>query len=315
MVMRSYQLNKVSQNATTGFWSWRSGKYKNRITKAVVVSLFLLPAAINIVVFRYYPLFKAVSVSTRSYSLLGGDKGSVGLSNYIQAFGDPAFLQSLLVTLNFVLIRVPSLILLGLAIALLLQSSSKTNNFLRTVVLLPTVTSIIVVSVIWTLIYNPSSGLLNSILDVFGLGPFRYLSSQENALPAVAIVTIWKDIGLSMLILLAALQNVPDEIIESAKVEGARYFQILYHVILPTIRPAILLVIVTLTVSSFQLFAPVYAMTQGGPGGTTRITVYYIYQQAFRYNDLGYANALSVLLLLVLVVISSLQFLALRTDR
>ena len=311
--MRFSLLNRLSQTVMTRKWSWQFGSKRSK--SAITVVLFLLPAAFNILIFRYFPLFKALSVSTRQFSLLGGDKGYVGFDNYIQAFGDPAFVQSLWVTLNFVLIRVPTLIIFGLAIALLLQSSTKTNNFLRTVVLLPTVTSIIVVSVIWTLIYNPSSGLLNGLLSIFGLGPYRYLSNQTNVLPAVAVVTIWKDLGLSMLMLLAALQNVSVEIIESAKVEGATDLQALYHVILPSIRPAILLVAVTMTVSSFQLFAPIYAMTQGGPAGATRISVYYIYQQAFRYNDVGYASALSILLLVILIIVSSFQFIALKSDQ
>jgi ABC-type sugar transport system permease subunit len=313
MATRPIRIHRSNKVAMARKWPWQLSRKQLNIS--LVVLLFLLPSAINIIFFRYFPLIKALLVSTRELSLLGGDKGSVGLTNYIHAFNDPAFSQSLWVTMKFVLIRVPSLILLGLAIALLLQSSTRINNFLRTVVLLPTITSIIVVSVIWTLIYNPSSGLLNGFLAIFGEGPFRYLSDKTNALPAVAIVTIWKDIGLSMLMLLAALQNIPDEILESAKVEGASYLQTLYYIIVPTILPAILLVAVTMTVSSFQLFAPIYAMTQGGPAGTTRISVYYIYQQAFRYNDVGYASALSILLLVILIIVSGFQFIALKSDR
>lgn len=296
--------------AARRLWQWKDRKLK----KFLLVFLFLLPAGFNIVIFRYLPLVRAIEVSTKDYSLLRGDNGFVGFEHYINAFADPNFIQSLAVTLKFVVIRVPLLVILGLAVAVFLQESSRLNNTLRTIVLLPTVTSIIVVSVLWTLIYNPSAGLLNGMLDVFGLGPFSYLSDYNNALPAVAIMTIWKDLGLTMLILLAALQNVSVELLESAEVEGAGKFRAFWHITLPTIKPSILLVVVTMTVSSFQLFAPVFAMTQGGPGGTTRISVYYIYQQAFRYSDVGYASALSVMLLILLLMISVFQFVALRSD-
>ncbi len=280
--------------------------------KYLIAFLFILPALINFTVFRYIPIIASIRASLYQYSLLGGYGDFIGLAHYRRMLNDNVFWQSMWVTVQFVIYKVPLQIFLSLALALLLQRETRSAGIVRSAILTPMVTSIIVVSIIWAMMYHSSYGLIQSMLNAVGIPNQAFLSDPERALPAITFMMIWKDIGFSLIILLAGLKGIPDTYYEAALVDGANKWQALWNVTIPLLRPVLMFVVVTQTVFSFQVFVPIYQMTKGGPLNSTKAMVYYIYQQGFRFQDMGYASALSVVTLALLLIVSFVQMRWLR---
>jgi multiple sugar transport system permease protein len=285
-----------------------------RRRRMLVALLFVLPALINFLIFRYIPIYDAFVASMYKYSLLGGFGDFVGAQNYTRMLTDPVFWRSLQATVLFVLYKVPLQIILSLALAAFLQRQTFGSAVVRSAILTPMVCSVIIISILWAMMYNSQQGLFQSILVAFGVPKINFLSSVERALPAVSVMMIWKDIGFSFIILLAGLKGIPDMYYEAAIVDGANRWQLFWNVTLPLLRPVLMFVIVTQTVFSFQVFVPVYQMTQGGPLDSTKVIVYYIYQQGFRFQDMGYASAISIVTLVMLLIISWFQMRVLRSE-
>ena len=284
---------------TQGLLSWRR-------RQLLLAFLFVLPALINFTVFRYVPIAAAVRSSLYQYSLLGGYGDFVGLDQYVRMISDPTFWNSLKVTVLFVLYKVPIQIVLSLALAMLLQRETIGAGIVRSAILTPMVTSVIVVSIIWAMMYHSQQGLIQSLLNAVGLPRQAFLSDADRALPAITAMMIWKDLGFSLIILLAGLKAIPHEYHEAALVDGANAWQAFRRITIPLLMPVLMFVVVTQAVFSFQVFVPVYQMTKGGPLDSTKVLVYYIYQQGFRFQDMGYASALSVVTLGILIVVSYL---------
>jgi ABC-type sugar transport system permease subunit len=285
-----------------------------RRRQLIAAFLFVLPALINFAIFRYIPIFNALIASLYQYSLLGGYGDFIGAQNYIRMLSDPVFWRSLQATVLFVLYKVPMQIALSLGLALLFQRQTAGTAIVRSAIMTPMVTSIIIVSIIWAMMYQPDQGLFQSVLVALGLPKTEFLTSTTLAMPAVALMMIWHDIGFSFIIFVAGLKGIPEMYYEAAIVDGASRWQSFWNITIPLLRPILMFVIVTQTIFSFQLFVPVYQMTQGGPLDTTKVIVYYIYQQGFRFQDMGYASAISVVTLVILLVVSWLQMRWLRID-
>jgi len=289
-------------------WSRRNRKY-------LVAFLFVLPALLNFLVFRYLPILWAARASLYQYSLLGGYRGFNGLDHYIRAFTqDPIFWKSMRATALYVLGKVPLQIAFSLALAVFAQRSGLAMGAVRSAIFTPVVTSMIIVTLIWQMMYNPDVGLLNGILRSVGLPRQLWHTSAKTALPSIIAMAIWKDVGFSMIILVAGLQGIPEEFYEAALVDGANRWQVFWRITLPLLRRTLLFVIVTQTIFSFQVFVPVYQMTKGGPLDSTKVIVYYIYQQGFLFQDMGYASALSMIVLVLILVISVIQMRVLRSE-
>lgn len=280
----------------------------------LIALLFIVPALINFTIFRYLPIFAAARASVYNYSLLGGFRDFIGFSHYIRLIEDPVFWQAMQVTATYVLVKVPFEIVLALALAIFLQRESLGAGLVRSAIMAPLVTSIIVVSIIWAMMYHSDQGLLQSILNSFGLPKMAFLSDEQRALPALIVMMLWKDVGFTMIILMAGLKGIPPEYYEAAVVDGASRWQLFRNVTVPLLRPVLMFVIITGSVFSFQLFVPVYQMTKGGPLNSTKAIVYYIYQQGFLFQDMGYASALAMITLAILLVVSMGQMRLLRTD-
>lgn len=280
----------------------------------IIAFLFVLPALLNFAIFRYLPIFAAARASVYNYSLLGGFRGFIGPNHYLRLIEDPVFWQSMWVTVQFVIVKVPVTIALALALAIFLQRESFGTGLVRSAVMAPLVTSIIVVSIIWAMMYHSEQGLFQSILNNVGIPKQAFLSDESRALPALTLMMIWKDVGLSFIILMAGLKGIPSVYYEAAVVDGANPWQSFRNVTVPLLRPILMFLIVSQTVFSFQLFVPVYQMTKGGPLDSTKAVVYYIYQQGFLFQDMGYASAISMITLLVLLFVSMGQMRLLRTD-
>lgn len=288
------------------FWRTRRGS-------VYFAALILgLPAMVGIIIFYYLPIYEAVRYSFSNYNLIGGTIEWIGFDNYTRMFADASIYNSFKVTLYFFLLKVPLLMALGLGLALLVQRAFRGVGFLRTVILLPTVTSMVVVTTVWGFMYHPTSGLINSFLTGLGLPAQDFLTSKTQALPSIVAITVWKDAGLTMLFYLAGLMGISETYYEAARIDGANVWQQFWHITLPSLRSTTLFVLVTSTVAAFKVFVPVFMTTGGGPLNSTNVILVAIYEAAFRFNQLGYAAAISVILALILVVVSVFQFILTR---
>ena len=277
--------------------------------------LFILPAVLGVVLFRFWPALNAIIQSFYEFSLLSPQKFFTGLGNYRELlFGDPTFYKSLFVTFKYLIMRVPMEVGLALVLALALNQQKKIINVIRTIVFTPVVASMIVVSVLWTLMYHPMNGIINSLLTMMGLPAQEFLSSATQALPSLTVSIVWKRVGFSMVIIIAGLKQIPQHFYEAAKIDGANAFQQFRYITLPLLKGTLKYVTVMATIFSFQVLGPIYVMTQGGPIDSTRILIYYVYEQGFQNLRMGYANALSLVLLIVLAIISYFQIRILGED-
>ncbi|MBN2044342.1 MAG: sugar ABC transporter permease [Anaerolineales bacterium] len=287
---------------------------KRKFQQYAVAFLFVLPALINFTVFRYYPMIWSARASFWEYSLLGGFKENIGWENYIRMINDEFFWDSLLVTGKFFLMYVPAVVIFAMALALFSNQKKPGMGTIRAVIFVPVVTSFVVVSILWGMLLNKDVGLVNSILASLGFGRISFLLDKENALPTIAMISIWKNVGYSVIILVAGLKGVPEELFDAAVVDGASPWKQFIHITLPMIRRQLMFVTVWATLGAFQVFIPVYSLTGGGPRRATNVIVYYIYSRAFKFGEMGYASALSIALLLILLIVSVVQMRLLRRD-
>ncbi len=301
----------ASKTTQTGELKWWK---KRKFQQYLIAFLFVLPALINFSIFRYYPIIWSARASFWDYSLLGGFKENVGWDNYIRMFQDQYFWQSLWVTVKFFIMYVPPTVALALALAVFSNQKKPGMGAIRAIIFIPVVTSFVVVSILWGMLLNKDVGLINSVLQTLGIGRISFLLDKENALPTIALISIWKNVGYSMIILVAGLKGVPGELYDAATVDGANSWNRFIHVTLPMIRRQLMFVIVWASLGAFQVFIPVYSLTNGGPRRATNVIVYYIYNKAFKFGEMGYASALSIALLVILLLISVVQMKLLQRD-
>lgn len=271
----------------------------------------LLPTLVFFVLFQYYPILKSVGISFMEYGLLRSETPFVGLSNYVRQFQDPLFLSALWNTLVFVAVAVVVGVSLALALAVMVERTGRWAALYRTLYFIPVVTSLMAASMIWRWLYA-SNGLLNFGLTTLGLEPQAWLLSEHLALPSLILLTIWKNLGFDLILFSAAIQAIPSNLYEASSLEGANEYQNFWHITLPVLRPIVVLVGITAVIRSFQVFTIVLAMTQGGPVNATRTIVYHIYEQGVQYDEMGYASAAAVILL---VLVGIVTFIQLRFDR
>ncbi len=279
--------------------------------------LFLAPYLVLYLAFLVYPLIQGFWISLNHWDLLGSDVSFAGLDNYRRLTQDPAFWSSLAHTLYFVLLSSPILIALGLGLAMLLNRPFRGIGLLRTLIYLPTVLSVSVASTIWLKIYDPQYGLIADIFKGLGLAPVKWVLQDLNlAMPAVILATIWWTVGANMLFFLAGLQDIPGEIYEAAKLDGANGWVLFLNVTLPGLRRTFTFVTVIQVIASLQVFGQIYIMTQGGPIGTTRVLVQYVIEKSFRDFEVGYGSAMGYVLFIIMIVLSSITFRSFtRTER
>jgi multiple sugar transport system permease protein/fructooligosaccharide transport system permease protein len=290
-------------------------KTKARLNTVFVIVLFLLPTVVGLGLFQFIPLVSAVRNSFYDTSLLNpSNKSFIGFDNYIRLINDSRFLGSIKTTLLFtggiLLFQVP----LGLILALVVQRKRPGMGLLRSAIFVPVVTAITVSAVIWNLMYNPENGLLNTFLAFLGLPRQPFLTSASQALPSIIVMSIWQEVGLTMTLFLAGLKGIPNEFYDAAEIDGANRLQLFWHITLPLLRRTITYTIISSTIFSFTVFASVYVMTKGGPNNSTRVVIYHIYEQAFRLNEIGYASAQALVLMVIMAAIALVQGRLLRTD-
>lgn len=256
-------------------------------------------------VFRFVPAFGAAGMSLTDYQI-SGEWNFTGADNYVRLFNDPIFLGSLRVTVVYAAIYVPLTVLVAMGTALLLNSVIFMKGLFRGMLFLPYVTSFVFAGVIWRWIYD-FDGLLNGLLAGLDLGPVGFLDDTALVLPSLALVQVWKGFGYSMLILLAGLKSIPISYLEAARIDGATAWQRFRFIMLPLVRPALFFVVVIETIGAFQTFDMIYVMTGGGPSRASYNLIYALYDQGFKFFDLGYAATIGVVLFVLVFVVSMIQ--------
>ncbi|MDU0315649.1 sugar ABC transporter permease [Phycicoccus sp. M110.8] len=271
---------------------------------------YLLPALAVFGVFIFWPLVKSVLLSVQGTDILGNPSGFVGFVNYSKLFSDEDFLKVLWVTFAFTVLTVLPSIAIALFLGLLLQSRIRGVRFFRTAFALPFAFSVATASVIFGVLYNPASGVLNGLLSHVGVDKVHWLTDPDLALWSVSAATVWMQVGYNLLVISAGLGALPDDVIEAARLDGASGLRLQRSIIMPLITPQLFFLVVAGTIHSLQSFGQIKILTVGGPEGRTTTLVYSIYEQAFANNNsnYGYASAQAMVLLLVVLVITALQF-------
>ena len=274
--------------------------------------LFVSPALFLIAVFFIVPVFIAFLLSFSDFDIyaLGNldNLRFVGIRNYIDLLGNPLFWTALGNTFYFVAIGGPFSVLISLGAALLISSKLvRFKTLFRTVFFLPVVTTLVAVAVMWRYLYHPRYGLLNYALDGLGIDPVDWLGDPVLAMPAIILMAAWKNFGYNMIIFVAGLQSIPDSLYEAARTDGANRWQQLRYVTIPMLAPTFLFVGIITMIGYFQLFAEPYVMTQGGPSNATLSVVLFMYEQGFRWWNLGSAAAIAFVLFVVILAMTLLQ--------
>jgi len=274
--------------------------------KALAIAVLLGPSLLGMTVFYIFPVISSLAFSFTKWDLLSPIRW-VGIANYVNAVNDPAVQQALRNTVLFILGYLPSVVMLGLGLALLLNRVRRGRAFFRAVYFVPVVTSWVAVSLIWKWLLNPQYGLINYGLSLLGITGPGWLFDPNWAMPGVIITTVWKDIGFVAVIYLAGLQDIPENIREAAALDGAGPWQVFRFVTVPLLAPTTFFVTTISLISSFQVFDQVFVMTGGGPVGATTTMVQLIYKNAFSYSAMGYASAISWILFALIFSVTVIQ--------
>ena len=274
---------------------------------------FAAPAMIMLGLFFFVPVLLAFALSLTDFDLYAlanmDDLRFIGFGNYAELLRTPLFWKALGNTFYFVIVGVPPSIALSLGAAMLLNGvASKLVGLFRTALFAPVVTTLVAVAVIWRYLLHTRYGMLNYGLDNLGIDPVDWLGDPNWAMPAIILFAVWKNFGYNMVILLAGLQTIPNDLYEAARIDGANGWQQFLHVTLPGLGPMLLLVSILTMAGYFQLFAEPYVMTQGGPVESTVSVLYFMYEQGFKWWNLGFASAVAFILFVIMFAITMLQY-------
>jgi multiple sugar transport system permease protein len=275
--------------------------------QAAVAYTLLAPSLIGVLGFLLAPVVIVLVLSLFDWKLLSTPE-FIGLANYRKLFTDSDVWHSLVVTLYYVVICVPGTTILSLLLALLVDRKLRGMKYFRALLVIPWMATPVALGLVWSWIFDPGRGALNQFLGLFGIHGPAWLSSPVLAMPSVAAVHIWQFAGYNMLFFLAGLQNIPRSLREASSLAGASPVGHFFAITLPLLRPTMLFVLITNVIGSFQAFDTIFVMTEGGPGNSTEVTTYLIYDEAFRKFDFGYASTISVLLFAVVLIATISQF-------
>lgn len=289
------------------------GLYKNK----KIIILYLFPAMVLILLFIYYPIFQNFAYSLFRWSAFSPKKVFVGLANYKRLIHDPIFTIAIKNNTLYALISVICQCGIGLILAAILEEKfvRRFQPLFRTIYFLPAVISMTVIGLLWQLVYNPNIGIVNALLNALGLSKFNHvwLGESQTAIYAVIFVSQWQYVGYIMLLYLVAIQKIPQELYESAMIDGANRVRCFFHITIPQIKEMILVTTVITVIGSFKLFDEIYVMTAGGPGRSTEVLASYMYRAAFRNDEMGYAAAFATVIFIVTFLLTLVQLKLSRT--
>ena len=286
-----------------------AGKRKmgNAVLRRTLPYLMILPAMLIFMVFVIYPVFYMLYVSFFDWNMIA-DMEFIGLKNYLDMFTDREFWKVLGNTFRFMLMMVPTTIVLSLAIALYLKRNTRINRILQNVMFMPNIVSLVSISFIWMWMMDEDRGLFNFVLSLFGVDPVNWLGDPNVAMLSLVIVNVWKSLGYYVLIFVAALQGIPEYLYEAAAMDRAKPVSIFFRITLPMLSPTLFFLILTGIIGSFKTFECVSLMTAGGPADATNTMVYELYQQGFVFYHTGYASAMGVVLMLIVGLMTLIYF-------
>ncbi len=268
---------------------------------------FSLPFLIVYLAFMIYPLLSGLYISFFKWDILSS-ASFIGLSNYKTLFSDDKFYSSLWHTLQFVLMTTPTLLVAGFLMALAITGSSPFKSLMENVFFFPYIFSMTVVSTLWAWLMQKDWGIFNQFLMHLGQSPISWLTNEHFAMWSVGLTTLWWTAGFNMVLFGAGIKQIPKEVYESASIDGATYLQTVRHITIPLVSSTTVLCLILQIIASFNVFGQVYVMTGGGPHGTTRVLVQYIYETGFKYYKMGYSAAMSYILFFIILVVSILQY-------
>lgn len=269
--------------------------------------LFILPALAALLLFVFYPMVKAFLISFQNYNMVGGTRAFNGIDNYRTLLNDAEFLASLRHSLFFAVIVIPVQTAISLGLAMLIQRARRFTSLFRTAFFIPVVVSTAVAATVFKLIYNKDFGILNNVLKSMGLPITNFLSNPDTAMYGIIILGIWKAAGFFMIIFLAGLNNISQDLYEAARVDGANKVQQFFRITLPMLNRTMAFVIIMTTIDAIKLAGPVFVLTNGGPNGSTQSVVYYIWKMAFQQMQMGYGTAAAFILFAIVLIISLVQ--------
>ncbi|MFC5447378.1 carbohydrate ABC transporter permease [Paenibacillus aestuarii] len=270
--------------------------------------IFLAPSLLLFVVFLFYPLVQSVYLSVHETDPRGRVAGYVGLDNFIDIFTSEKFYKSLEVTGLFTLLTVPTGIALSLLLAALTHNHLRGMRIFQFIFSLPVVLSVGTSAVIWMMLYHPSVGMLNYLLSLAGVQPVAWLTDPKLALLSVSLMTIWMNLGFTYIVLLSGLQGIPDDIYDSAKIDGAGPFRTFVQIIMPLLSPTLFFVLIVSIIGAFQSFGQIHILTKGGPVDSTDVLVYSLYQDAFINFRFGTGSAQALVLFVLILILTIVQF-------
>lgn len=277
------------------------------LTKRKFLLCWLIPILAGFAVFRVWPLIYGFYISFFDWDILSKTHTFLGVTNYVKELTHPLFKVMLWNTSYFAFATTVLSLVVSLVIALMLNKTTRFKGFFRTLFYLPNMTSLIAVSIVWMWLYQPQYGLLNSILRQIGLPTISWLKSPDTAMISIVIMSVWRNIGFPIIVLLAGLQSIPQEYYEAAKVTGAKPSQVFFYITLPLMKPVILFVTVTSLMEGFKVFQQIYIMTGGGPLNSTTVFAYRIFQLGFAQLKFGRAASLAFILFGFVLVLTIIQ--------
>jgi ABC-type sugar transport system permease subunit len=269
--------------------------------------LYLSPALILFSLFVFYPTVRLMCDSFYQWDGMG-PREFIGTENYKQLIADEEFWQTVKNTFVYIAGSIPTGMAIALVMALLIQKNLIGRGVFRTLFFTPVVTSLVAAGVVFVWLLNYDFGVLNLMLSKFGLKKLPWLVDEKYAMLSVILMTIWKDAGYNMILFLAGLNNISESYYEAARIDGANGWQMFWKITWPLLMPTTFFILVIRTIFSFRTFEQIYVMTKGGPVGSTTVFVYYIYEKAFKYFEMGYASAAAVILLLIVLILTFIQF-------
>ncbi|MGD8837097.1 MAG: sugar ABC transporter permease [Desulfobacteraceae bacterium] len=276
--------------------------------------LYLAPALVLLSIFVFYPTVRLLFDSFYSWDGMG-EKTFIGIQNYQMLVEDEEFWQTVKNSFVFIIGSVPTGMAISLAMALLIQKHLVGRDIFRTIFFAPVVTSLVAAGLVFVWLLNYDFGVLNLMLEKFGFAKVPWLVDDKYAMLSVIVMTIWKDAGYNMILFLAGLNNISESYYEAARIDGAGSWQIFWKITWPLLMPTTFFILVVRIIFSFRTFEQIYAMTKGGPVGSTTVFVYYIYEKAFKYFEMGYASAAAIALLLIVLVLTYIQFKVVKNER
>jgi len=284
-------------------------RYSLEKQEAITGWLFVLPILAGFSIFTFFAILYSFGISLTRWDLLTSP-AYIGFRNYFNVFKDPDFWQCMYNTVYFAAALIPLVLVLSLSVAIAInQKGIRFATYFKVSFYMPFVTSTIAIGMVWMWIFNPDTGLLNTILNSIGIdNPPRWFESVVWAKPAIVIMRCWQMTGYYMIMYLAGLQTIPDNLYEAAEIDGASKWQKTRHITIPLLSNTTFFVLIMLIIDAFNVFEAVYIMTQGGPSGSTNTMLYYIYDQAFSLYRMGYSSALSWVLFLIVFILTLIQF-------